>query len=47
MRNDMLICRCLEFFASQKIGMTMIFGLLSTTAHAECVPLPSCAEVGS
>jgi len=27
MRNDMLICRCLEFFALQKIGIT--FKLLS------------------
>ena len=45
--DENLICRSLEFFALQKIGMTLLFCLLtSTTVHAECVPYPSCASIG-
>ena len=29
-----------------KIGMTALFCLLSSTVHAECVPTPDCAEIG-
>ncbi len=33
-------------YALQKIGMTFIYCLLSTTAYAECTPAPDCAELG-
>ena len=33
-------------YVLQKIGMTILFYLLSTTAHAECTPAPDCAELG-
>ena len=45
--DENLICRSLEFFALQKIGMTgLLYLLMSTTAHAECVPAPDCGELG-
>ena len=45
--DEKLICRSLEFFATQKIGMTLfVYCLLSGVAHAECVPYPSCASIG-
>ena len=34
------------FLQSRKIGMTFIYCLLSTTAHAECTPAPDCANMG-
>ncbi len=34
------------FLQSRKIGMTMLFCLLSMTAHAECTPAPDCASIG-
>ena len=44
--DENLICRSLKFFASQKIGMTFLFCLLSGVTHAECVPTPDCASIG-
>jgi len=40
-----LIGRCLDVFL-RKRGMTFICCLLSTTAHAECTPVPDCASIG-
>ncbi len=34
------------FLQSRKIGMTILFCLLSTTAYAECTPAPDCASIG-
>ncbi len=34
------------FLLCRKIGMTILFCLLSTTVHAECTPVPDCAELG-
>ncbi|MBQ8436128.1 MAG: hypothetical protein IJX20_00605 [Alphaproteobacteria bacterium] len=51
-KGNSKIGRCLEFFALQKIGMTiMMWILVSSTsminiAHAECTPAPDCASIG-
>ncbi len=33
-------------YALQRIGMTIVFCLLSSTVHAECTPAPDCASIG-
>ena len=48
--KDKIIGRSLEFFALQKIGMTVlmicVFTLGASVAKAECVPTPDCASIG-
>ena len=49
--NKKLIGRSLEFFALQKIGMTIGLIFLTSTrmtnvVRAECTPTPNCAELG-
>ena len=35
-----------DSFLSSSLYMTMLFCLLSSTAHAECTPAPDCASIG-
>ena len=52
LRKNKLIRSPLEFFASQKIGMTFVLWILissvsvAATVNATCVPLPNCADIG-
>jgi len=50
-RQNKLIRRPLEFFALQKIGVTICYILISnvsmtSTVSAECIPTPDCVSIG-